>query len=104
MLELSRDDIPRVRKVLVDAQKAVDPKAWAYKVKGNWEKQLAPEVEHQKEIDQWRPTKGQYPEIDYSHPQQSYYIKSKLDGKRLYLDWAMVERMVNAERDRLGLG
>jgi hypothetical protein len=57
----------------------------------------------QKQIDSWAPVRGQYPEIDYMHPEQPYFIRSEIDRKKLYLDWRRVEELVNSQRNRLGL-
>jgi hypothetical protein len=103
LLKAFRDDVGSVRKVLELAKASTDAVAYVNKVIKNRKDLLNREALDQAQIDNWGPVRGQYPEIDYLHPKQPYYIYSNIDRKKLYLDCMRVEELVNSQKDRLGL-
>jgi hypothetical protein len=101
LLKVFGRDAGAVRKVLEAAKAADYPESYIRKVIKNRKDLFNRDVLDQVQIDNWKPVKGQYPPIDYTHPRQPFYILSNLDRKKLYLDAERVEKLVNAERDRL---
>jgi hypothetical protein len=98
-----RGNAVAVQRVLVSAKTADYPAAYINKVIAGEKALLNRDALDQAQIDNWKPVRGQYPPIDYTHPRQPYFIRSNIDKKLLYLDAERVEKLVNAERDRLGM-
>ncbi len=101
--QIGKDEVFMVKRILQLAQKKADPKAYVFAVIRNHKDLCKRESLDRKQMDNWRPTRGRYPLIDFSHPRQPYFIESAIDGKRLYLDSRRVEELVNNQRDDLGM-
>ncbi len=97
------DDVFMARRVLQLAASHPDPKAYIFKVIANHKDLCKREALDREQVNNWRPKRGGYPLIDFTHPRQPYYILSVIDGKRLYMDQQRVEELVNNQRDDLGM-
>ncbi len=104
LLKLHHDDIAAVRRVLEAAAGAVEPDRYVWKVIHNSEALLKQAELDRQQIAEWRPHKPVFPERDYSHPRQPYFVVSKVDNKkRLYLDTNKVHELVYAKADEMGV-
>ncbi len=103
LAQIGKDEVFMVKRILQLAQKHPNPKGYIFKVIRNHKDLMKREQLDRQQINNYRPIRGRYPEIDFSHPRQPYYILSNIDGKKLYLNSRTVEELVNQQRDDLGM-
>lgn len=106
-LKVYADDVPRVARLLEAAAKTGEAKdAKAYfcgGIKRQQDRARQDELDAE-QIANWRPTRGRYPNRDWGHPRQLFYLTSKVDGqKKLYLDTIKVEQLVQAQCEQLDI-
>src|SRR6476660_851417 len=68
LLKAFAEDVGSVRRVLELAESKTYPETYIKKVIKNRKDLLNRDELDQAQIDNWTPVRGQYPEIDYTHP------------------------------------